>query len=402
MDVESIREDFPLLKNRKDITYLDNAATTLKPKSVIASIEKYYSEVSANVHRGLHKLSEEATIEYENTHKKTAKFLNSKKEEVVLTKGTTESLNLVAYSLMNSGMIKKGDKIIITKMEHHSNIVPWQFLEKKVGAKIEYVDLDENFELNMGDFEEKVRGAKLVSVTAASNTVATKTDLRIIERQTHSEGALLCIDGAQLIPHSKFSFKETNADFVGFSGHKMLGPTGIGGLIAKRELLEKIEPFNFGGDMIQSVDLHDAVWNELPYKFEAGTPNIAGAYGLSAAIDYLEKIGLEKIAKYEEKLTKLALEQFEEVEKVDVYCPKDEKKQGAVILFGSKKLSAHDIALALGEEGICIRSGMHCAEPIVSSINNEGLARASMYFYNTEEEIFSLKEKIKEIMEIFG
>jgi cysteine desulfurase/selenocysteine lyase len=406
MNVEKIREDFPLLKrkiNGKKIVYLDNAATSLKPKQVIDAVDYYYSNVGANIHRGLHKLSEEATREYESAHEKVAKFVGAKKNETVFTKNTTEGMNLVMYSLMNSNYFKRGDKIVVSKMEHHSNIVPWQFLEKKIGVRLEYAGLDENYEIDMEDFEEKARGAKLVSVTGASNTVATFPDIREIEKKAHKEGALLCIDGAQLVPHKETNFGAMKADFLAFSAHKMLGPTGIGALVAKEKLLKELEPFMYGGDMIHSVSWHEASWNELPYKFEAGTPNIGGAYGFGAAIDYLKKIGMREIEKREKGLTKIALEELEAIESIKLYCPKDEGKQGAIVLFNSKRVSPHDLALALSEmENICIRSGMHCAEPIVSSLNSEGLARASFYFYNTEEEIMLLSKTIKEILGAFG
>ncbi|MFA5357760.1 MAG: SufS family cysteine desulfurase [archaeon] len=406
MNVEKIREDFPVLQRKmggKKIVYLDNAATSLKPKQMIDAVNHYYSNVGANIHRGLHKLSEEATRAYEESHEKVGKFVGARKKEVVFTKNTTESMNLVMYSLMNSNYFKKGDKIVVSKMEHHSNIVPWQFLEKKVGVKLEYAGLDENYELDMGDFEEKARGAKLVSVTGASNTVATFPNLKEIEKKAHKEGALFCIDGAQLVPHKEINFGAMKADFLAFSAHKMLGPTGTGALVAKEKLLNDLEPFMYGGDMIHSVSWKEASWNELPYKYEAGTPHIAGAYGMSAAVDYLKKIGMREIEKREKVLTKLALEEIGKIDSIKMYCPQDEEKQGAIVLFNSEKVSPHDLALALSEtENICIRSGMHCAEPLVSSLNSEGLARASFYFYNTEEEIMLLAKTIKEVVKTFG
>jgi len=406
MNIEEIRDDFPLLKrieNGKPITYLDNAATSLKPKQVIDAVVHYYEKECANVHRGLHLLSEEASIKYEESHEKIAKFINAKKEECVLTKNTTEGINLVMYSLLNSDFFKKGDKVVVSKMEHHSNIVPWQFLERKHGVKLEYVEMLDNYEMDMDDLAEKVKGAKLVSLSGASNTVATRPDLKRIEKLVHKEGALFCIDGAQLVPHQEVNFKSLNADFLAFSGHKMLAPTGVGVLIAKKEHLEKFEPFLYGGDMIQEVKLHTSSWNSLPYKFEAGTPNIAGSYGLREAIDYIKKVGYKFIDRQEKLLTKLCIEEMEGIDSVQMYCPKDVNKQGGIVMFESTKLAAHELAMTLSEmENVCIRSGMHCAEPLVSSINKDGLARASFYFYNTEEEVMTFIKALKETISLLG
>ncbi|VVB75628.1 Cysteine desulfurase [uncultured archaeon] len=406
MNIEQIREDFPVLQRKikgKPIVYLDNAATSLKPKQVIAAERNYYENVGANVHRGLHILSEEASREHENAHETVAKFLGAKKEETIFVRNATEGMNLMMYSLMNSSFFKKGDKIVVSKMEHHSNIVPWQFLEKKLGVKLEYVGLLDNYELDMNDFEKKASGAKLVSITGASNTVATLPDIRAIEKLAHKEGALVHIDGAQLVPHHETNFGSLNIDFLSFSGHKMLAPTGTGALVAKKKLLEDLEPFMFGGDMIHSVQWHSSTWNTLPNKYEAGTPNIAGSYGIKAAVEYLKKIGMANIAKQEERLTKIAIEELSRINSIKMFCPKNEKKQGGIVLFESSKLSAHELAMALSEsENICIRSGMHCAEPLVSSLNKEGLARASFYFYNTEEEVRFFARALKDVLASFG
>jgi len=406
MNIEQIRSDFPVLNrkiNGKKIIYLDNAATSLKPKQVIDAERNYYENVGANVHRGLHILSEEASREHEESHAQVAKFVGAKKEETVFVRNATEAMNLIMYSLSNSNFFKKGDKIVVSKMEHHSNIVPWQYLEKKLGVKLEFVGLNEDYTLDMDDFEEKVKGAKLVSMSGASNTVASLPDIHTIEKLSHKEGALVHIDGAQLVPHHEVNFSSLGIDFLSFSGHKMLAPTGTGALIAKKNLLEKFEPFMFGGDMIHSVEWHSSKWNTLPNKFEAGTPNIAGSYGMRAAVDYLRKIGMGNIARTEEKLTKVALEEMQKIPSVELYCPKNEKKQGGIVMFGSTKLSAHELAMALSEsENICIRSGMHCAEPLVSSLNKEGLARASFYLYNTEEEVTFFARTLKEVLNTFG
>ena len=287
MNVEEIRNDFPILSkkfNGKKLTYLDNAATSLKPRQVLDAERKYYEEECANIHRGLHFLSEAASIAYENAHEKVAKFTGSKKAEVIFVRNATEGINLVMYSLLNSGKIKKGDKILVTQMEHHSNLVPWQYLEKKIGAKLEFIDINANYELDMDDFDDKVKGAKIVSVTGASNTIASLPDLRKIEKAAHKQGAIFVVDAAQLVPHHEVNFGSMNADFLVFSGHKMCAPTGTGAVIGKKKLLEEMEPFMLGGDMIQEVKLHTSSWNQLPFKFEAGTPHIAGAYGLGAAV----------------------------------------------------------------------------------------------------------------------
>jgi cysteine desulfurase/selenocysteine lyase len=406
MNIEQIRQDFPILNRKikgKRIIYLDNAASSLKPRQVIDAEKYYYENVSANVHRGLHILSEEASRVHEEAHESVARFVGAKKEETVFVRNATEGMNLVMYSLMNSNFFKKGDKIIVTKMEHHANIVPWQFLEKKIGVKLEFIELNKDYTLDMTDFEQKVKGAKLVSVTGASNTVASIPNLTEIERKSHKEGALVCIDAAQLVPHKEINFASMKVDFLTFSGHKMCAPTGTGALIGKKKLLEQFEPFMFGGDMIHSVDWHSANWNTLPNKFEAGTPNIAGSYGIKAAVEYLRKIGMGNIAKHEEHLTKIALEEMSKIDSVEIFGPKEAKRQGGIVLFGSKKLSAHELAMALSEsENICIRSGMHCAEPLVSSLNKEGLARASFYLYNTEEEIKFFAKALKEVLDTFG
>jgi len=406
MDTEKIRNDFPVLKrqvNGENIIYFDNAATSLKPRQVIDSIQCYYTKECANVHRGLHLLSEEASIKYEESHRKVAKFVNAKEEEVLFTKNASEAMNLLMYSMLNSEMFEKGDKVVVSRMEHHSNIVPWQFLERKLGVNLEYVGLDENYEINMGELEEKASGAKLVSFSGASNTVATLPDLRAIEKITHKEGAYFCVDAAQLIPHHEVNFKGMNADFLAFSGHKMLAPTGTGALIGKKNLLEEMEPFLFGGDMIQQVKEHTSIWNTLPSKFEAGTPNIAGSYGLSAAIDYLRDVGVKNIEKHEQELTKHCIQEMEKIAGIEMYCSGDVTKQGGIILFEHKNIAAHELAMALSEtKNICIRSGMHCAQPLVSSINEEGLARVSFYLYNTIEEVDAFISALKETISLLG
>jgi cysteine desulfurase / selenocysteine lyase len=400
MNVNKIRKDFVVLNkkiNDNPLVYLDSAATSLKPKQVLDAEKNYYENSCANVHRGLHEMSEEASMEYEKSHKVVADFINADKEEVIFTKNTTESLNLLMYSLRNGNFFKKGDTILTSELEHHSNIIPWQYLEKRFGINLEFVKLNNDFELDMNDFEKKASGAKLVSISGASNTVSTHTDLKQIEKITHQTDTLLCVDGAQLVPHESVNFKKLNIDFLAFSGHKMLAPTGIGCMVGKKDLLNDMEPFLFGGDMITSVSKHTASWNHLPSKFEAGTPNIAASYGMSAAIKYLENVGMDNIKQHEQKLTTLCINELEKLG-VSVYGPKN-KNQGGIALFDCGKINCHDVATVLNDEGIAIRSGMHCAEPIVSSLNKDGLARASFYIYNTEDEVIFFISKLKELLE---
>ena len=407
MNVEKIRKDFPILQkhiNGKPLVYLDNAATSLKPKSVVEAINKYYLEENANIHRGVHKLSQAASEEYEICHKKTAQFIGAKNDEIVFTRNATESINLIMYSLLSEDFFQKGDEILVSKMEHHCNIVPWQFLEKTKGIKLNFVELNPDFTLNMNDLKSKIsKKTKIVSITHSSNTVASITPIEEIGKIAKENNSIFIVDAAQSVPHQKVDVKKINCDFLAFSAHKMLGPTGIGVLYGKKELLEKMPPFQYGGDMIHSVKWHESSWNVLPFKFEAGTPHIAGAYGLNAAIDYLQKIGMENIREHEKELTEFTLEKMSEIEKVNIYCPKNPEKQAGIILFEVEGMHCHDTALALDElENIAIRSGMHCAEPLVSSINKEGLTRVSFYLYNSKEEIELFANTLKKVSKEFG
>lgn len=410
MNTKKIRTDFPVLQRRvkgKPITYLDNAATSLKPRQVLEAMNRYYTEFTANIHRGVHKMSEDASREWEEAHKKVGKFVGASPEETIFTRNTTESLNLLMYSMREQGVFSAGDNIVVTKMEHHSNIVPWQFIEKKGESKLEFVGLNKDYALDMQDLAQKInKKTKLVSVMHASNTVASINPVREIGKIAHENGALFAVDGAQAVPHMPVDVKKIGADFYAFSGHKMLGPTGIGVLYGRKELLEKMPPFLYGGDMIHEVKLHSATWNKLPYKFEAGTPHIAGGIGLGAAVDYLQRLGMGNVQAHDKELTKHALKVMGELEgkgKIRLYCPKDAEKQGAIVMFDALKLQPHELALALDEaENIAIRSGMHCAEPLVSGFNSEGLCRASFYLYNTKEEIDLLARTTEKILGAFG
>lgn len=409
LNVESIRKDFPILSskmNGKQLIYLDNAATTQKPKQVIKAIEDYYKKYNANIHRGIYRLAEEATAMYEKSKQKVADFISAKGiEEIVYTRNTTESLNLVAIA-WGEANIEKGDHILISEMEHHSNIVPWQLLAKRKGAHLDYIKINDDISLNMESLKEELeKKPKIVSLTHVSNVTGTINDIKEIARLVHKAGAVFLVDGAQSVPHMKINVKELGCDMLAFSGHKMLGPTGIGVLYAKKEILESMPPFLGGGDMIKAVSYHSAIWNDLPWKFEAGTSNIEGGIGLGAAIDYINKIDIEEINKYEKELTRYALERISEIKNVDIfgYGYENIEKRAAVISFSIKGVHPHDIAQIFDKEGIAIRAGHHCAMPLVKRlVSNGSVARMSFYLYNTKEEIDKAIDAIIKVKKIFG
>ena len=408
LNAEKLRADFPALQKKfggKPLVYLDNAATSLKPVQVLDSEMEYYKECCANIHRGMHKMSEQASREYEEAHSKVAKFIGAKSEqEIVFTRNATESFNLLAYSLYAGDFFRKGDEILVSKMEHHANIVPWQFLERKLGIVLKFAELNKDFTLNLEDLKQKLSDkTKLVSITQASNTVSSIVDVKktgdIVRKNSK---ALFAVDGAQSVPHMPVNVRDIGCDFLAFSGHKMLGPTGIGVFYGKKELLEKMQPFMYGGDMIKEVKWHSSSWNELPFKFEAGTPAIAQGIALGATVDYLQKIGMESVRRHEKEITKYALERMKEIPQAKVYGPEDLEKRNGIVLFEAGKLDCHDIALALDEHSnVAIRSGMHCAQPIVESLNPKGLARASFYLYTTKQEIDVFIDSLKEIVGTF-
>ena len=409
LNVESIRKDFPILSskmNGKQLIYLDNAATTQKPKQVIKAIEDYYKKYNANIHRGIYRLAEEATAMYEKSKQKVADFISAKGiEEIVYTRNTTESLNLVAIA-WGEANIEKGDHILISEMEHHSNIVPWQLLAKRKGAHLDYIKINDDISLNMESLKEELeKKPKIVSLTHVSNVTGTINDIKEIARLVHEAGAVFLVDGAQSVPHMKINVKDLGCDMLAFSGHKMLGPTGIGVLYAKKEILEAMPPFLGGGDMIKAVSYHSAIWNDLPWKFEAGTSNIEGGIGLGAAIDYINKIDIEEINKYEKELTRYALERISEIKNVDIfgYGYENLEKRAAVISFSIKGVHPHDIAQIFDKEGIAIRAGHHCAMPLVKRlVSNGSVARMSFYLYNTKEEIDKAIDAIIKVKKIFG
>ena len=399
MDVEKIRKDFPILErmvNGKKIAYLDNGATSQKPREVIDAIVRYYSEYNANVHRGVHKLSEESTVAYEDARRKIAEFINAREEEIIFVKNASEALNLVMYSY-GMANVNAGDRVSISIMEHHSNFVPWQVLARRKRAKLEILDVGKEGEL-VG--LEKASGSKIVSISHASNVLGTINDAEKICRVAHEGGGVAVIDASQSVPHMPIDVKKMDCDFLAFTGHKMLGPTGIGVLYGKKELLEKMEPFLYGGDMIIEVKKESSKWNALPYKFEAGTPNIEGAIGLGVAVDYLNKVGMEEIRKHEIELLSYAIGKLKD--EVTIYGPLDARKRTGLITFNVAGVHAHDVATILDEDGVEIRSGHHCAQPLHDRLGLESSARASFYLYNTKGEVDRLVDGIKKVKRVFA
>ena len=400
-----LRNDFPIFKkkiNGKDLVYLDNASTTQKPYSVINSITDFYSNYNSNIHRAVYQLAEEATELYEQSRKKIANFINVRPEEIIFTRNTTESINLIAHSWARSNL-KKDDAIAITEIEHHSNIVPWQILCQEIGTRLEYVGIDENGFLDVEYLIELIssRKVKLVSISHMSNVLGTIVPIERIIKTAHQYDIPVIVDGAQSVPHMPVDAKNLDCDFLVFSAHKMLGPTGVGVLYAKKELLEKMKPFMGGGDMIKEVFKFHTNYNEVPYKFEAGTPNIADVVGFGAAVEYLEKIGMENIRKHEIYLTEYALESMQSLKHITIYGPMDSKFRGGVISFNIADIHPHDLATIMNDHGIAIRSGHHCAQVLMQRLDVPATSRASFYIYNTKEEIDKFVNAIKEAGRIF-
>ena len=400
-DVYKIREDFPILKRKiygKTLIYFDNTATTQKPIQVINAIKEFYEIYNANIHRGVHKLSQEASDLYEKAHEKAADFINADSwREVIFVRNTTEAINLIAYSwgLQN---LKEGDEILTTMMEHHSNIVPWQLVTQKTGAKLKFVEINDDGTLNIDDFHEKIsKKTKIVTVTHVSNVLGTINPVEEIGEIVRDYDALFIVDSAQGVPHLPVDVKKINCDFLAFSAHKMLGPTGIGVLYGRKEILESMPPFLGGGDMIKEVYLDHSEWNDLPWKFEAGTANIADGVGFGVAIDYLNRITMKEVREHEKELTSYALKRLGNLGHVEIYGPPAEKR-GGVISFNVQGLDPHDVALILDREGIAVRSGHHCAQPLIRKLGVYGTARASFYIYNTKEEV----DKFIEVLETLG
>lgn len=405
ISADKIRQDFPILfqeVNDEPLVYLDNAATTQKPKAVLDALKDYYEHENANVHRGVHTLAERATHSYEAAREKVRSFINaSETAEVLFTRGTTTSLNWVARSF-GKQFIHEGDEILISYMEHHSNVIPWQQLAKKTGASLKYIELTEEGFLDMEKAKELINSnTKIVSIAHVSNVLGVINPVEELAQMIHEQGGILVVDGAQSTPHMAIDVQQIDCDFFAFSGHKMCGPTGIGVLYGKRKWLEQMEPVEFGGEMIDFVELYDSTWKELPWKFEAGTPNIAGAIALGHAIDYLEAIGMENIHHYEEELVAYVLPKLQQIEGLKIYGPQDPAKRTGVIAFNLDGLHPHDVATALDMEGVAVRAGHHCAQPLLKYLQVAATARASFYFYNTKQDADRLVDAILATKEFF-
>jgi len=403
-DVQKIREDFPILKTQvrgKNLVYFDNAATTQKPISVIERIQKYYLEENSNVHRGVHYLSELATKEFESARETVRNFINAESiEEIIFTRGTTEAINLVANSFGKT-FISEGDEIIISEMEHHSNIVPWQILCEEKKAKLKIIPFDDNGELILDELENLItERTKLISIVHISNSLGTINPVKKIIEIAHSYAITVLIDGAQSIMHSKIDVQDLGCDFFVFSGHKIYGPTGIGVLYGKKEWIDQMMPYQGGGDMIKSVTFEKTIYNDLPYKFEAGTPNIEGAIGLKAAIDYLNEIGLEQISVYENELLQYATDKLSEIPQLKIIGTAKEK--ASIISFILENIHPHDVGTILDFEGIAVRTGHHCTQPVMQHFNIPATTRASFSFYNTKEEIDKLFSAIQKVIKVFS
>lgn len=406
IDIQKIRADFPILDqeiNEKPLAYLDNAATSQKPKQVIDALTHYYEFDNANVHRGVHTLAARATDAYESARVKVAKFIHAREvAEIIFTRGTTSAINLVVDSYAEAN-IEAGDEIVISYLEHHSNLIPWQQLAKRKGAVLKYIELEEDGTISVEQAQKTINEkTKIVALAHVSNVLGTITPIREIAAIAHKFGAVILVDGAQAVPHMEVNVVDLDADFYAFSGHKMMAPTGIGALYGKRELLDAMEPTEFGGEMIDFVELYDSTWKELPWKFEAGTPIIGGAIALGAAIDYLAEVGLANIHAHEQELVGYAIEEMSKIDGITIYGPKDASKRCGLVTFNLEGAHPHDIATILDEDGIAIRAGHHCAQPLMKWLDVSSTARASFYIYNTKEEIDALIDGLKLTKEYFG
>ncbi len=401
MSVNNFKKDFPIFEN-KDIAYLDSGATTQKPTSVLEAIEKFYKNENANPHRGAYGLSIEATEIYENTRDKIAKFINAKhREEIIFSKNASESLNLIAYSY-GLDNLKKDDEIVLSIMEHHSNLVPWQMVAKKTESKLNYMYINDNFEISDEEIETKITDkTKIVGITHVSNVLGTINNIEKIIKYAHKKGAIVVVDGSQSIPHMEIDVQKLDADFFVFSGHKMLAPLGIGILYGKREILNKMNPFLMGGDMIEYVYEQETTFAPLPNKFEAGTQNVEGVIGLGAAIDYIKNIGYNKIQEIEKEVTSYARQELSKLEYLTLYLTPNEEKHSSVISFNIKGVHPHDVASILDSENVCVRSGNHCAQPLLRSMGIDSTCRASFYIYNTKEDVDKLVIALNKAYNVF-
>lgn len=403
MDIQSVRAEFPVLNqevNGHPLVYLDSSATSQKPVSVIEAIDEYYRLHNSNVHRGVHTLGSRATDLYEGAREKVRQFINAQSQkEIIFNRGTTTAINIVAqsYGLAN---VKAGDEIVITQMEHHSNIIPWQQVAKRTGATLKYIPLQANGTVTLEDARATItKQTKIVAIAHVSNVLGTINPVKDIAKIAHENGAVILVDGAQAVPHMKVDVQDIDCDFYAFSGHKMLAPTGIGVLYGKQALLEAMDPVEFGGEMIDFVELQDSTWKELPWKFEGGTPIIAGAIGLGAAIDFLTDVGMDNVLAYEEKLVKYALEQMRTIDEITIFGPEE---RAGLVTFNLGDVHPHDVSTVLDTEGIAVRAGHHCAQPLMKWLNVSATARASMYIYNNEDDIDRLVTGLKKTREYFG
>ena len=397
----NFKDEFPILQERK-ISYLDSGATTQKPQCVIDAIESYYKECNANPHRGAYSLSIEATEKYESTREKIAKFINARnREEIIFSKNATESLNLIAYSY-GLDNLKKDDEVILSIMEHHSNLVPWQYVTKKTNSKLKFMYINKDYELSKEEIESKITDkTKVVGITHVSNVLGTINNVKEIIKYAHKKGAVVIVDASQSIPHMKIDVQDLDADFLVFSGHKMFAPLGIGVLYGKKELLNKMTPFLMGGDMIEYVYEQNTTFAPLPNKFEAGTQNVEGVIGLGSAIDYIEKIGYKEIQNVEEAITKYAVNELSKLDFLELYITPHLENHSTVISFNIKGVHPHDVASILDSNGVCVRSGNHCAQPLLRYLGMDSTCRASFSIYNTKEDVDNLVEALKKAYKMF-
>lgn len=403
MDVLTIQDQFPILQQKVNgypLVYLDSGATSQKPKAVIEAIDRFYKEYNSNIHRGVHTLGTMATDAYEGAREKVRQFINAAStEEVIFTRGTTTSLNTVSYSYARA-ILKEGDEVVVTPMEHHANLIPWQQAVKATGATLKYIPLQDDGTISLDDVRNTVTdNTKIVAMAHVSNVLGTINPIKEVAKIAHEHGAVIVVDGAQSVPHMKVDVRDLDVDFFAFSSHKMTGPTGIGVLYGKKAILEKMEPMETGGEMIDFVDLYESTWKELPWKFEAGTMPIAQAVGLAAAIDFLNEVGLDSIHEHERELTQYALEKLGEIEGLDIYGPKD---RVGLVTFNLKGVHAHDLSTILDTMGIAVRAGHHCAQPLMKWLCVSATARASFYLYNTKADVDALADGIRKAKEYFG
>lgn len=407
LNVHRIRKDFPILGRKirdKPLVYFDNAATTQKPLSVIDAIRDYYMNYNSNIHRAVHQMAEEATHAYETTRQKVARFINSRStDEIIFTRNATEAINLVSHA-WGQDNICRDDRIVITELEHHSNIVPWQVLCNQTRASLDYIEVDDGGCLDMDSYEKTLRNRKtrLISISEVSNVLGTIVPIREIVKKAHAKNIPVLVDAAQSVPHMPVDVQATDCDFMVFSAHKMLGPTGVGILYVKKEILEELQPFISGGDMIKEVHKYETVYNDLPYKFEAGTPNIADVIGFGAAMDYLNRLGMDKVRDHEIELTKYAMDTMKDIRGMTLYGPLDAKNKGGVISFNLGDIHPHDLATILNDHGIAIRSGHHCAQVLMEKFDLSATSRASFYIYNTIEEVDKFINALNDARRLFG